>query len=156
MCDSENATTLPKVNGKPSRRTILKAGAALVTAGTAAVPAMAAPHPDAALIQALQDWLQAVRDFDALPYESLKNDEVVGPIESRMESAEDCIANTPALTPRGAACKVRWAWAKLNESASAEHTLTYGGPADPKDVIDWRFRTLWELAGDLDLMGGAA
>lgn len=118
--------------------------------------AIAVPHSDAALIQAYEDWLQLIRDAEALSpgypgyYEDLER------ISDHMTVASERIAGLSALTPRGAACKARWAWAKLNESASAEHTLTYGGPADPKDVIDWRFRTLWELAGDLDLMGGAA
>ena len=157
MSDSENATTLPKVNGKPSRRTVLKAGAALVTAAAAA-PAMAAPpHPDAELIQAWGDWIairQAHRDTPAL------SDEEDEELFCRpMDALEDKIAAITAHTHAGYAVKARMAfywslttWNKTCYELAAYHK----GPLPDVEEFDFQSRLLWQMVEQAESMGGAA
>lgn len=127
------------------------AGAALATAAPLSVDA-AAPSPDAALIRAFDDWLQAIRDFDAFDPNCERSSVEHEPFMGRMTDAQERIVALPALTLQGAAIKARWAWAKLSESREVEDALAYGKPLSLIDLGDWRLQALQGVIGDLERM----
>ena len=158
MSDSENATTLPNVNGKPSRRTVLKAGAALITAGTAAVPAMAAPHPDAELIQAWSDYV-AIRKALQESSTTLTDEEDEELFYRPMTVLEDKIAALPVHTHHGYAVKARMAlyWSLFDWNEDPLKLATHQkGPIPDEDKLSYDSRLLWKMVEHAESMEGAA
>lgn len=158
MHNSENTTTLPKVNNKPSRRAVLKAGAALVTAGTAAAPAMALadPHPDAELLKAWEAFLAGYQAFDTVP----DNDEAHEPIWERIDAAAEKIRELPAYTHAGYAVKCRYLFQVFDESLGGQR-FAQGEkdallPETLGDMPDCRHKMLWKMVEQAESMGGAA
>jgi len=161
MCDSENATTLPNVNGKPTRRTILKAGAALVTVSAAAVPALAdpsIPNPDADLLKAWNEYIAIHKALREAP-STITDKEEEALFYKPMTALEDKIVAITAHTHTEYAVKARMAfyWSVTSSCNNGFELAAYHkGPLPDGETFDHQSLLLWQMVEQSERMEGAA
>lgn len=142
-----------------TRRAFLAASLPAVAAVALAAPALSAradANPDAELLAAWRDYVQAMADYDNLP--PMKEAELA-PWSDRLNRCRDRMETIPALTMEGMGLKLRYLLASIAEHPSADDALIHGGPLTDEFLNrvngDFREAMLWRMIGQLEARGGA-
>jgi hypothetical protein len=127
-------------------------GSAMEILGTLhspAAPPASKRHPDAALLRAWADYLDANRRLDALPDDRPEED--FEPCILAVEDAEIRLCSMPARTAEGLAL-MRWLWASQKECRASYDASFYGAPMPADLISDWRDQLFWKLIADAERM----
>lgn len=134
----------------PTRRAIL-AGTASACLPLAALPTIAAAHPDAELLAAWSDYVSAHRAHDqAFADNPDGSDEDFEPYWEVIDGHAARIRRLLASTVEGLAVQLRFLFAARIENLSSFRAAVYGEPVDAEMIEemdrDWRNEMLWRMA----------
>lgn len=136
-----------------SRRILMKKSllTALLAVLVSASSAPAVPHPDADLLAAWGQYLEAMRLRDAMPPDA--GEQQMEPYYALQDHYADRIIATRATTPEGVVVKLKYLLIAYAESWDIEHAYSQHGMVDPALVEEPRDRMLLALIHDVETMG---
>jgi hypothetical protein len=142
------------ITGHQHRRALLGALAAVPLAGAA--PALALTgDPDAALLQAWEDWRAAQRAYIDAPRDQSEEDH--GRLWRSSEMAEDQVRELPAHTLAGLAIKLRLVfadWAIASGDPEAHEALAYGTTPTADTLESHEATLIWSVVELADRLAG--
>lgn len=131
-----------------TRRGFFGGTAAACLAGAAALPAIAAPNPDAELLSLWREY-QTIWETLRIPSPNGgRSDEEMEPINARFFALEDQILRSRALTEEGIVAQLNVFW---NYEAIDNHDID-GPREDSKDNLHW----LWTIKSNVERLAGNA
>jgi hypothetical protein len=120
------------------------------TANDDAAPPPGQADPDAELLRAWANWLAAACMLD-LAVDA--PDAELEQLEWAQERIARVIEGLPAVTPAGAAVKLKLALAAIDGTGAIRRFVTAAGPVPEPYQMDLGTRLLWGLLHDLDQLG---